>query len=55
MDEEGFMQDIERFTKQRIEVKVIEGFGPEPGERPNPLPWAARPSGAAQASRRAAT
>ena len=29
LDEEGFMQDIERFTKQNIEVKVIEGFGPE--------------------------
>jgi ATP-dependent RNA helicase RhlE len=37
MDEEGFMQDIERFTKQRIEVKVIEGFGPEPGERAEPI------------------
>jgi len=37
MDEEGFMQDIERFTKQRIEVKVIEGFGPEPGEKAEPI------------------
>jgi ATP-dependent RNA helicase RhlE len=31
------MQDIERFTKQNIEVKLIEGFGPEPGERAEPL------------------
>lgn len=31
------MQDIERFTKQRIEVKVIEGFGPEPGEKAEPI------------------
>ena len=37
MDEEGFMQDIERFTKQRIEVKFIEGFGPEPGEKGEPI------------------
>ena len=37
LDEEGFMQDIERFTKQNIDVKVIEGFGPEPGERAEPI------------------
>ena len=37
MDEEGFMQDIERFTKQRIEVKFIDGFGPEPGEKAEPI------------------
>ncbi|MBA4255407.1 MAG: RNA helicase [Polaromonas sp.] len=37
MDEEGFMQDIERFTKQRIEVKFLEGFGPEPGEKAEPI------------------
>jgi ATP-dependent RNA helicase RhlE len=37
MDEEGFMQEIERFTKQRIEVKVIDGFGPEPGEKAEPI------------------
>ncbi|HCX82865.1 MAG: RNA helicase [Curvibacter sp. RIFCSPHIGHO2_12_FULL_63_18] len=37
LDEEGFMQDIERFTKQKIEVKVIEGFGPEPGEKGEPI------------------
>ncbi|MEH3086421.1 MAG: DEAD/DEAH box helicase [Xylophilus ampelinus] len=37
LDEEGFMYDIERFTKQKIEVKVIDGFGPEPGERAEPI------------------
>ena len=37
LDEEGFMADIERFTKQKIEVKVVEGFGPEPGERAEPI------------------
>ncbi|HEY0201166.1 MAG TPA: DEAD/DEAH box helicase [Burkholderiaceae bacterium] len=37
MDEEGFMQDIERFTKQEIPVQVIEGFGPEPGEQAEPI------------------
>jgi len=37
MDEEGFMQDIERFTKQNIEVQVIAGFEPEPGERAEPI------------------
>jgi ATP-dependent RNA helicase RhlE len=37
LDEEGFMQDIERFTKQNIEVVVVEGFAPEPGERAEPI------------------
>ncbi len=37
MDEEGFMQDIERFTKQAIPVEVIEGFGAEPGEKGEPI------------------
>ncbi len=37
LDEEGFMYDIERFTKQKIDVKVIDGFGPEPGERAEPI------------------
>ena len=27
LDEEGFMQEIERFTKQQIPAQVIEGFG----------------------------
>ena len=37
MDEEGFMQDIERFTKQEIPVVVVDGFGPEAGERAEPI------------------
>jgi ATP-dependent RNA helicase RhlE len=37
LDEEGFMKDIERFTKQDIEVRVIEGFGPEAGEQAEPI------------------
>ncbi len=37
LDEEGFMQDIERFTKQQIPVQTVEGFGPEPGEKAEPL------------------
>nr|WP_315430418.1 DEAD/DEAH box helicase [uncultured Albidiferax sp.] len=37
LDEEGFMQDIERFTKQEIAVQVVEGFMPEPGERAEPI------------------
>jgi len=37
LDEEGFMQDIERFTKQNIPVQIIDGFGPEPGEKGEPI------------------
>ena len=37
MDEEGFMMDIERFTKQEIPVQLIEGFGPEDGEVAEPI------------------
>ena len=37
LDEEGFMQEIERFTKQQIEVKLVEGFGAEPGEQAEPI------------------
>ncbi|MGV3493942.1 MAG: DEAD/DEAH box helicase, partial [Ramlibacter sp.] len=37
LDEEGFMQEIERFTKQEIPVQVIEGFGPEQGEQAEPI------------------
>ncbi len=37
LDEEGFMQDIERFTKQQIAVKIIDGFMPEPGEKAEPI------------------
>jgi ATP-dependent RNA helicase RhlE len=37
LDEEGFMMEIERFTKQEIPVQILEGFGPEPGERAEPI------------------
>ncbi len=37
LDEEGFMQDIERFTKQNIEKVIVPGFEAEPGERAEPL------------------
>jgi ATP-dependent RNA helicase RhlE len=37
LDEEGFMQDIERFTKQNIDVVVVPGFEAEPDERAEPL------------------
>ncbi|GAA4417785.1 DEAD/DEAH box helicase [Acidovorax lacteus] len=37
MDEEGFMMDIERFTKQEIPVQVLDGFGPEAGEKAEPI------------------
>ncbi|MDH5708913.1 MAG: DEAD/DEAH box helicase, partial [Hylemonella sp.] len=37
LDEEGFMADIERFTKQQIPVQIVEGFGPESGERAEPI------------------
>src|SRR3954469_24774921 len=37
LDEEGFMQEIERFTKQSIPVQAVEGFGPEAGERAEPI------------------
>ena len=37
LDEEGFMQDIERFTKQNIDVVKVPGFEAEPDERAEPL------------------
>jgi ATP-dependent RNA helicase RhlE len=37
LDEEGFMAEIERFTKQRIPVQVVEGFAPEACERAEPI------------------
>jgi ATP-dependent RNA helicase RhlE len=37
LDEEGFMQEIERFTKQTIPVQIVEGYGPEDGERAEPI------------------
>ncbi len=37
LDEEGFMMEIERFTKQDIPVQILEGFGPEASERAEPI------------------
>src|SRR5574343_584301 len=37
LDEEGFMMEIERFTKQEIPVQLLEGFGPEEGEIAEPI------------------
>ncbi len=37
MDEEGFMMEIERFTRQDIPVQVIDGFGPDEGEKAEPI------------------
>ena len=37
LDEEGFMMEIERFTKQEIPVQMLDGFGPEPGEKAEPI------------------
>jgi ATP-dependent RNA helicase RhlE len=37
LDEEGFMQDIERFTKQNIDVVRVPGFEADPDERAEPL------------------
>ena len=37
LDVEGFMQEIEKFTRQSIEVEKVEGFGPGPDERAEPI------------------
>ena len=37
LDEEGFMKEIEHFTKQQVPVVLVEGFGPEPGEKAEPI------------------
>ena len=37
MDEEGFMMEIERFTRQEIPVQVIDGFGPDEDEQAQPI------------------
>ncbi|PIT73826.1 RNA helicase [Limnohabitans sp. JirII-29] len=37
LDEEGFMKDIEHFTKQQVPVVMVEGFGPEPDEKAEPI------------------
>ena len=37
LDEEGFMKEIEHFTNQQIPVVPVEGFGPEPDEKAEPI------------------
>jgi ATP-dependent RNA helicase RhlE len=37
LDEEGFMEEIARFTKQQIPTQVVEGFGPDANERAEPI------------------
>ncbi len=37
LDEEGFMQGVERFTRQEIPVQIIDGFGAEEGEQAEPI------------------
>jgi len=37
LDEEGFMMEIERFTKQQIPVEMFAEFMPEPGEKAEPI------------------
>ena len=37
LDEQGFMRDIEIFTKQQVPVVAVEGFGPEADEKAEPI------------------
>lgn len=37
LDEEGFMQDIERFIQQRLDVRLVPEFGPAEGEIAQPI------------------
>lgn len=37
LDEQGFMQEIEQFTKQSIPCKIIEGYEPDPDEKAEPI------------------
>ena len=37
LDEEGFMKDIEHFTKQQVPVVAVEGFGPDADEKAEPI------------------
>ena len=37
LDEEGFMQDIERFIQQRLAVRLVPEFGPAEGETAQPI------------------
>jgi ATP-dependent RNA helicase RhlE len=37
LDEQGFMRDIEIFTNQQVPVVEVDGFGPEPDEKAEPI------------------
>jgi ATP-dependent RNA helicase RhlE len=37
LDEQGFMADIERFTKQNLPVVPVQGYEPDPSERAEPI------------------
>ena len=37
LDEEGFMHEIERFTRQQIPVQILEGYGPAEDEQAEPI------------------
>ncbi|MDR0458200.1 MAG: RNA helicase, partial [Burkholderiaceae bacterium] len=37
LDEEGFMMEIERFTRQQIPVEILESYGPDPDEKAEPV------------------
>ena len=37
LDEEGFMQDIERFIQLRLDVRLLPEFGPADGETAQPI------------------
>ncbi len=37
LDEQGFMRDIEIFTKQQVPVVEVEGFGPDADEKAEPI------------------
>ncbi len=37
LDEEGFMQDIERFIQLRLDVRLLPDFGPAEGETAQPI------------------
>lgn len=37
LDEQGFMQEIEKFTHQTIPSETVEGFGPDASEKAEPI------------------
>jgi ATP-dependent RNA helicase RhlE len=54
LDEEGFMHEIERFTRSRSRCRSWTPSAPRKASAPSPSPWAARRCGAAWANRPAA-